>query len=173
MKQTENSSEKVNAAGHARCLVISMHVRTLLSLLGRQDGRGGAEEAHIPQDHLLRRAPRPAAWHVLQAAYAVVQCAPAAVAESGVCGKQHSLLKQLRKAQKEVLPMEKPEVVKTHLREMIVLPKVVGSMVSVYNGKTFNQVEIKPEMIGHHLGEFSITYKLVRHGWPGIGATQS
>jgi hypothetical protein len=39
--------------------------------------------------------------------------------------------------------MEKPEVVKTHLRDMIILPEMVGSMVGVYNGKTFNQVEIK------------------------------
>lgn len=67
--------------------------------------------------------------------------------------------------------MEKPEVVKTHLRDMIILPEMVGSMVGVYNGKTFNQVEIKPEMIGHYLGEFSITYKPVKHGRPGIGAT--
>ena len=46
-------------------------------------------------------------------------------------------------------------------------------MVGVYNGKTFNQMEIKPEMIGHCLGEFSITYKPVKHGQPGIGATHS
>lgn len=39
--------------------------------------------------------------------------------------------------------MEKPDVVKTHLRNMIVLPEMIGSMVGVYNGKTFNQVEIK------------------------------
>ncbi|KAK6310466.1 hypothetical protein J4Q44_G00185210 [Coregonus suidteri] len=48
--------------------------------------------------------------------------------------------------------MEKPEVVKTHLRDMVILPEMVGSMVGVYNGKTFNQVEIKPEMCGHYLG---------------------
>ncbi|XP_032992799.1 40S ribosomal protein S15 [Lacerta agilis] len=91
----------------------------------------------------------------------------------GLRRKQHSLLKRLRKAKKEALPMEKPEVVKTHLRDMIILPEMVGSMVGVYNGKTFNQVEIKPEMIGHYLGEFSITYKPVKHGRPGIGATHS
>ncbi|KAM5296781.1 small ribosomal subunit protein uS19-like [Glossophaga mutica] len=91
----------------------------------------------------------------------------------GLQRKQHSLLKRLRKAKKEVLPIEKLEVVKTHLRDMIILPEIVGSMVGVYNGKTFNQVEIKPEMIGHYLGEFSITYKPVKHGRPGIGATHS
>nr|XP_035139053.2 40S ribosomal protein S15-like [Callithrix jacchus] len=89
----------------------------------------------------------------------------------GLRWKQHSLLKRLHKAKKEAPPMEKPEVVKTHLRDMIILPEMVGSMVGVYNGKTFNQVEIKPEMIGHYLGEFSITYKPVKHGRPGIGAT--
>ncbi|KAL0610533.1 40S ribosomal protein S15 [Plecturocebus cupreus] len=87
----------------------------------------------------------------------------------GLRRKQHSLLKRLRKAKKEAPPMEKPEVVKTHLRDMIILPEMVG----VYNGKTFNQVEIKPEMIGHYLGEFSITYKPVKHRRPGIGATHS
>ncbi|XP_011928277.1 PREDICTED: 40S ribosomal protein S15 isoform X2 [Cercocebus atys] len=61
----------------------------------------------------------------------------------GLRRKQHSLLKRLRKAKKEAPPMEKPEVVKTHLRDMIILPEMVGSMVGVYNGKTFNQVEIK------------------------------
>uniref|UniRef100_A0A8C5YK47 40S ribosomal protein S15 n=1 Tax=Marmota marmota marmota TaxID=9994 RepID=A0A8C5YK47_MARMA len=75
--------------------------------------------------------------------------------------KQHSVLKRLRKAKKEAPPMEKPEVVKAHLRDMIILPEMVGSMVGVYNSKTFNQVE--PEMIGHYLGEFSITYKPVKH----------
>ena len=90
----------------------------------------------------------------------------------GLRRKQHSL-KRLRKAKKDAPPMEKPEVVKTHLRNMIILPEMVGSMVGVYNGKTFNQVEIKPEMIGHYLGEFSITYKPVKHGRPGIGATHS
>uniref|UniRef100_A0A2I3TS80 40S ribosomal protein S15 n=1 Tax=Pan troglodytes TaxID=9598 RepID=A0A2I3TS80_PANTR len=70
----------------------------------------------------------------------------------GLRRKQRSLLKRLRKAKKAVLPMEKPEVVKTHLRDMIILPEMVGSMVGVYNGKTFNQVEVMPEMISHYLG---------------------
>lgn len=56
---------------------------------------------------------------------------------------------------------------------MIIVPKMIGSMVGVYNGKTFNQIEIKPEMIGHYLAEFSISYKPVKHGRPGIGTTHS
>ena len=71
-----------------------------------------------------------------------------------------ALIKKLRKKKKEAAINEKPEVVKTHLRSMIVVPEMTGSIVGVYNGKTFNQVEIKPEMIGHYLGEFSISYKV-------------
>ncbi|KAK2092404.1 ribosomal protein S15 [Saguinus oedipus] len=90
----------------------------------------------------------------------------------GLLRKQHSLLKRLRKAKKEAPPIEKPEV-KTHLQDMIILPEMVGSMVGGYNGKTFNQVEIKPKMISHYLGEFSITHKTVKHGRLGIGVTHS
>lgn len=91
----------------------------------------------------------------------------------GIKRKPMALMAKLQKAKKEAPPLEKPEVVKTHLRDMIILPEMVGSVVGVYNGKTFNQVEIKPEMIGHYLGEFSVTYKPVKHGRPGIGATHS
>merc|ERR1712072_469087 len=66
---------------------------------------------------------------------------------------------------------EKPSTVKTHLRNMIILPQMVGGVIGVYNGKDFVTVEIKPAMIGRYLGEFSITYKPVKHGRPGIGAT--
>ncbi|XP_043765997.1 40S ribosomal protein S15-like isoform X2 [Cervus elaphus] len=91
----------------------------------------------------------------------------------GLRRKRHSLLKRLRKAEKDAPPMEKPEVVNMPLCDMIILPEMVGSMVGLYNGKTFNQVEIKPEMIGHYLGEFSINYKPVKHRRPSIGATHS
>jgi small subunit ribosomal protein S15e len=39
--------------------------------------------------------------------------------------------------------------------------------------QVFNVVEIKPDMVGYYLGEFSITYKPIRHGKPGIGASGS
>merc|ERR1711976_734732 len=91
----------------------------------------------------------------------------------GLKRKPMALIKKLRKKKKECPPNEKPDVVKTHLRDMVIVPEMTGSIVGVYNGKTFNQVEIKPEMIGHYLGEFSITYKPVKHGRPGIGATHS
>merc|ERR1712141_890088 len=86
----------------------------------------------------------------------------------GLKRKPMALIKKLRKKKKGCPPNEKPDVVKTHLRDMIIVPEMTGSIVGVYNGKTFNQVEIKPEMIGPYLGEFSIPYKPVKHGRPGI-----
>ncbi|KAJ6847802.1 40S ribosomal protein S15-like isoform X1 [Iris pallida] len=83
-----------------------------------------------------------------------------------------ALIKKLRKAKKDAPAGEKPEPVRTHLRKIIV-PEMIGSIIGVYNGKTYNQVEIKPEMIGHYFAEFSISYKPVKHGRPGIGATHS
>jgi small subunit ribosomal protein S19 len=64
-------------------------------------------------------------------------------------------------------------LIKTHARDMIVLPIMVGATVSVYTGKEFLSVQIKPEMIGHYLGEYAITNKKVVHGTPGIGASRS
>ncbi|RHZ44449.1 hypothetical protein Glove_724g16 [Diversispora epigaea] len=93
--------------------------------------------------------------------------------QRGLKRKPMGLIKKLRKAKKEAPPSEKPAVVKTHLRDMIIVPEMIGSVIGVYNGKTFNQIEVKPEMIGHYLAEFSISYKPVKHGRPGIGATHS
>ena len=84
-----------------------------------------------------------------------------------------ALVKKLRKAKKEATGMEKPETVRTHLRNMVIVPEMIGSVVGVYNGKVFNTVEIKPEMIGTYLGEYAITYRPVAHGRAGIGATNS
>jgi small subunit ribosomal protein S15e len=54
---------------------------------------------------------------------------------------------------------------------MIILPEEVGSMVSVYKGKAFKHMHIKQALISHPLGNFSITYRSVKHDWPGISAT--
>ncbi|CZT45580.1 probable ribosomal protein S12, cytosolic [Rhynchosporium secalis] len=91
----------------------------------------------------------------------------------GLKRKPMGLIKKLRKSKQEAQPNEKPDLVKTHLRNMIVVPEMIGSVIGIYSGKEFNQVEIKPEMVGHYLGEFSISYHPVKHGRPGIGATHS
>jgi len=64
-------------------------------------------------------------------------------------------------------------VLRTHRREIIILPDFVGRRIDVYNGKEFIRVDIKPEMIGHYLGEFALTRKPVKHSGPGVGATRS
>merc|ERR1711974_233214 len=87
--------------------------------------------------------------------------------------KHKELLVKLRKARAAAPEGEKPKIVKTHLRDMIIIPEMIGSVVGIHNGKEFNNVEIRPQMVGHYLGEFSVTYKFVKHGKPGIGATHS
>lgn len=62
---------------------------------------------------------------------------------------------------------------RTHVRDMIILPDMVDLTIHVHNGKEFAQVIIKPEMIGHYLGEYAITNKRVQHGAPGVGASRS
>uniref|UniRef100_A0A7E4ZV27 40S ribosomal protein S15 n=1 Tax=Panagrellus redivivus TaxID=6233 RepID=A0A7E4ZV27_PANRE len=91
----------------------------------------------------------------------------------GLSRKHRALVKRLVEAKKNAPELEKPTTIKTHLRDMIVLPEMVGAVVGVHSGRAFNQVEIRAEMIGHYLGEFAITYKPVKHGRPGIGATHS
>ena len=56
---------------------------------------------------------------------------------------------------------------------MIIVPEMIHSQVAIYNGKQFNLVTITADMVGYYLGEFSITYRPVRHGRPGIGSTNS
>jgi small subunit ribosomal protein S19 len=90
----------------------------------------------------------------------------------GLKPEQRILLEKLRKAREE-LKKGGDATVKTHVRNMVVLPEMVGIKILVHNGKEFVQVEIKPEMIGHSLGEFAITNKPVKHGTPGIGASRS
>ena len=62
---------------------------------------------------------------------------------------------------------------RTHIRDMIILPDMIGLTIYVHNGKDFVQVNIKPEMIGHYIGEYAITNKRVQHGTPGVGASRS
>ncbi len=65
------------------------------------------------------------------------------------------------------------KVIRTHRRDMPVLPEMVGARIAVHNGKEFVEVKIVPEMIGRYLGEFAMTNRIVRHGRPGKGATRS
>ncbi len=63
--------------------------------------------------------------------------------------------------------------IKTHIRDLIVLPFMVGVTVNVFSGKEFTPMTITPQMIGHYLGEYARTNKRVVHGAPGVGASRS
>jgi len=86
--------------------------------------------------------------------------------------RKKRLLEKVRKA-KKLQKLGKNPVIKTHERDAIVLPEMVGLKFAIHNGKDFVHIEIKPEMIGHYLGEFAPTRKKVTHGEPGVGATKS
>jgi small subunit ribosomal protein S19 len=90
----------------------------------------------------------------------------------GLTPEQRILLEKIRKA-KENFRKGSSKAVKTHVRDSIILPEMVGTTILVHNGKDYVSVEIKPEMIGHYLGEFAVTNKPVKHGTPGIGASRS
>ena len=90
----------------------------------------------------------------------------------GLPPRQKKLLMKLRAARKQARK-GKDVIVKTHCRDMVILPEMVDLTIGVHNGKDFVRVKILPQMIGHVLGEFSVTNKPVRHGSPGIGATKS
>ena len=77
---------------------------------------------------------------------------------NGVKGKYLKLLEKVKASKLNLQPGEKPKTIKTHLRNMVVLPQMVGGEVAVYNGKEFKEFTIKFDMIGKYLGEFSITY---------------
>lgn len=65
------------------------------------------------------------------------------------------------------------ERIRTHLRDMVILPEMVGKTIEIHNGKDFVKVEIQPEAVFHYFGEFALTRRRVAHGSAGIGATRS
>ena len=87
----------------------------------------------------------------------------------GITDEKRKLLEEtkLAKAGKLTTP------IKTHLRDLIVLPYMIGVTINVFSGKEFLPVTIKPEMVGHYLGEYAMTNKRVVHGAPGVGASRS
>ena len=76
-------------------------------------------------------------------------------------------------AKKAAAKIMEGDEVKTHVREIVIMPQMVGKIVKVYNGQEYKDVRIEPEMIGHVLGEFSQTRATVKHSSPGVGATKS
>ena len=88
-------------------------------------------------------------------------------------GLDKKLLKGIENSRKVLATGKYPKAIRTHSREMLVLPSMVGVPFEVYNGKEFIRFEVAQEMLGHRLGEFVLTRKRLRHGKAGIGATRS
>lgn len=85
----------------------------------------------------------------------------------GLTKQQKKLLESVRRAR------GKDKLIRTHVRDMIILPEMVGAKMGIYTGKEYKTVEITESMIGHYLGEFAMTRKPVKHSSPGLGATRS
>ena len=85
----------------------------------------------------------------------------------GLTPEQRILIEKIRTAPPNKGPL------KTHARDLIILPEMIGKIVRVFNGKEFIDVRIDIKKVGHYLGEYAITNQPVRHGRPGIGASRS
>lgn len=88
---------------------------------------------------------------------------------------RRSVLRQFDKIEKFITKCikKKGKLQRTQSREFVIVPKMAGLVVGVYNGAEYVTLNIQQEMIGHRLGEFAPTRKKVQHGVPGIGATRS
>ncbi|RMD66588.1 30S ribosomal protein S19 [Candidatus Pacearchaeota archaeon] len=89
---------------------------------------------------------------------------------------RRTVLRNFEKVEKFLQRCEKKwqrnKDVRTHLRDMVIMPKLVGKKIYVHNGKNFQEVNVTIEMIGHRLGEFAPTRGKVSHGKAGVGATR-
>ena len=88
----------------------------------------------------------------------------------GLSEEKQKLLEKAREAEPEETANDP---IRTHLRDMPVLPEFANITFAVHNGQSFERVRVEPEMIGHYLGEFQLTRTSVEHGQAGIGATRS
>jgi small subunit ribosomal protein S19 len=88
--------------------------------------------------------------------------------------ERRSIKRGFTDGQKKILHEFKDgKKVRTHHRDMIVLPEMIGQIIEIHNGKEFVSVELQPEMVGHRFGEFAPTRSKVSHGSAGVGATRS
>ena len=82
----------------------------------------------------------------------------------GLTDGQKILLKKLKTAKKPL---------KTHCRDLVIIPEMLGKEILIHNGKEWTPIEIGVELLGKRLGEFALTRKKISHSAPGIGATKS
>ena len=88
--------------------------------------------------------------------------------------ERRSLKRGLTEQEKILIAeLKNKDNVKTHCRDLIILPQIIGKKIRIHNGKSFEMIQIVPEMIGLRLGDLVLTRKSVSHSSPGIGATKS
>jgi len=84
------------------------------------------------------------------------------------------LFKRIEEAIKELSSgKENHKVFRTHLRSLVITPKMVGLTIHVHSGNEFKKIVIKEKMIGHYISEYALTRKMVKHSSPGVGASRS
>lgn len=91
--------------------------------------------------------------------------------------ERRTAIRQYNEIQKFLLKckqkLQKNKPIKTHLRDLVIIPQMVGLKIGIHNGKEFVPIQIVGEMLGHRLGEFAPTRTKVKHGAAGVGATKS
>jgi len=85
---------------------------------------------------------------------------------------QNPRLKQLIETARKVKKENPKKMIKTHVREAVILPEWLGLTFGVYSGKEFKKVEITVNHLGKRLGDFSHSTGRVMHSGPGVGATR-
>ena len=85
----------------------------------------------------------------------------------GLTPTQKKLLKNIRQSK------GKDKLIRTTVRDMLILPEMVGTKMGIHNGKEYVTIVISDAMVGHYLGEFAMTRGRVKHSAPGLGATRS
>lgn len=90
--------------------------------------------------------------------------------------EKRSVLRNFQQVEKFVSDAKakssKGKKIKTHFRDLVIVPELIGMKIQVHAGNAFNMFEITDEMLGHRLGEFALTRKKVSHGSAGIGSTK-
>jgi small subunit ribosomal protein S19 len=83
----------------------------------------------------------------------------------GLSQEQRIVLEKLRK--------DDGKPVRTHARDLVIMPEMLGKIIHCYTGKEFKEIRISEKMLGHYIGEYAVSITTVRHGRPGIGASRS
>ncbi len=86
--------------------------------------------------------------------------------------KQNPKLKHLIEKVRQIKAVNPKKVIKTHVRDAVILPEWIGLKFGVHNGKDFKPVDITYDKVGKRLGDFSHTVSRVLHSGPGVGATR-